>query len=85
MNLGERLPKILASKDHLQGVWVNLLTNAIDSIEDTEQREIHVTTCVQNNEVKVVIMDNGKGIPTERLNRILNHFTPPKHPAVVLD
>ncbi len=78
---GEGLPKILASKDHLQGVWVNILTNAIDSLEDTEQREIRVTTCVQNNEVKVVIMDNGKGIPTERLNRIFEPFYTTKAPG----
>ncbi|MGB9673566.1 MAG: ATP-binding protein [Anaerolineales bacterium] len=75
------IPKILASKDHLQGVWVNLLTNAIDSFDDNPRREIKITTTVQENEVRVVFMDTGKGIPPERLNRIFEPFYTTKAPG----
>jgi two-component system NtrC family sensor kinase len=77
----EGLPKILASKDHLQGVWVNLLTNAIDSFEECDHREIRVATTMQNNEVRVIFMDNGKGIPSEKLNRIFEPFYTTKAPG----
>ncbi|MGB9640670.1 MAG: ATP-binding protein [Anaerolineales bacterium] len=77
----EGLPKILASKDHLQGVWVNLLTNAIDSFEEGDHREIHVASTLQNNEVRVIFMDNGKGIPSEKLNRIFEPFYTTKAPG----
>ncbi|MGB9586304.1 MAG: sensor histidine kinase, partial [Anaerolineales bacterium] len=68
-------------KDHLQGVWVNLLTNAIDSFDDNPRREIKITTTVQENEVRVVFMDTGKGIPPERLNRIFEPFYTTKAPG----
>lgn len=77
----DELPKILASKDHLQGVWVNLLTNAIDSFEGSDHREIRVATTLQNNEVRVIFMDNGKGIPSEKLNRIFEPFYTTKAPG----
>jgi two-component system NtrC family sensor kinase len=77
----ENIPPILASEDHLQGVWVNLIANAIDSFDDSEQRIIRVTTSLQNNEVRVVILDTGKGIPAERLNRIFEPFYTTKAPG----
>jgi len=62
-------------------VWVNLIANAIDSFDDSEQRIIRVTTSLQNNEVRVVILDTGKGIPAERLNRIFEPFYTTKAPG----
>jgi two-component system NtrC family sensor kinase len=76
----ENLPKIKASQDHLQGVWLNLLTNALDSL-DNGPNEIRVTTRVQNNEVRVVVSDTGKGIPPERLSRIFEPFYTTKAPG----
>lgn len=77
----ENLPAIMASQDRLQGVWVNLLANAIDSFDNSDQRQIRVTTSVVGNEVRVLIMDTGKGIPPEKLNRIFEPFYTTKAPG----
>jgi two-component system NtrC family sensor kinase len=74
------LPRIMASSDHLQGVWLNLLLNAFDALSGMPG-EIWVTTRRQENEVQVVIEDTGKGIPPEILPRIFEPFFTTKLPG----
>ena len=64
------LPAILASQDHLQSVWLNLLLNAIDALDRTPGT-IKVSTLKVGDEIHVSVADNGKGIPPERLTRHL--------------
>ncbi len=77
---GEDLPLVNASPDHLQGVWLNLLTNAMDSI-DRVSGEISLNTFARENEVYVVVEDNGQGIPPERLAHIFEPFYTTKAPG----
>lgn len=74
------LPSINGSPDHLQGVWLNLLTNAMDALENSAN-EIHVSSSFHGNEIRVIVSDNGKGIPPERLNRIFEPFYTTKAPG----
>jgi two-component system NtrC family sensor kinase len=73
LNLKDDLPPAVASKDHIQGVWINLLMNAIDAI-DLSPGQITISTDYQNKEFKIVIEDNGKGIPPDKLARIFEPF-----------
>jgi two-component system NtrC family sensor kinase len=74
------LPRIQASSDHLQGVWLNLLLNAFDAL-DGKPGEIRVSTQRQPREVHVVFEDSGKGIPQENLSRIFEPFFTTKLPG----
>jgi len=76
----ENLPPILASYDHLQGVWLNLLLNAVDAIDD-DVGKINVVTKKFGNEIRVTIADTGKGIPQERISRIFEPFYTTKEPG----
>lgn len=76
----ENLPLIQASHDHLQGVWLNLLMNAVDAIDD-QQGEVRVTTYRRGNEVRVTVTDNGGGIPQGRISRIFEPFYTTKEPG----
>ncbi len=67
------LPLVAASQDQIQGVWLNLLLNAIDAIEHTDGI-LKVKTSLADSFVFVEISDNGKGIPPERLPRIFEPF-----------
>jgi two-component system NtrC family sensor kinase len=80
-NLQDNLSTVMASEDHLQGVWMNLISNAIDAVEENENREIHITSTQQGNEIRVIIGDNGKGIPPEKINRIFEPFYTTKAPG----
>ncbi len=73
LELGENLPRIQGSKDHLQGVWINLLMNAIDAIEG-KPGSITINTSFSDNEFKIIFSDTGKGIQQEKLTRIFEPF-----------
>lgn len=79
-DLGKDLPLIHASHDHLQSVWINLILNAFDAIEDN-QGEVQVASRLQANEIRVTVTDNGKGIPPERVSRIFEPFFTTKMPG----
>jgi two-component system NtrC family sensor kinase len=74
------LPRVLASGDHLQGVWLNLILNSFDALNGMPG-EIWVSTRAQEGEVHVVFEDTGKGIPAEVLPRIFEPFFTTKLPG----
>lgn len=74
------LPPILASHDHLQSVWLNLILNAVDSLDKTPGK-IKVSARRIGNEIHVSVADNGKGITPERLTRIFEPFYTTKEPG----
>lgn len=73
VDLEEDMPLVTASPDHLQGVWTNLIMNALDATNHAEG-EIRIVSRFQNNEFKVTVTDNGKGIPVDKISRIFEPF-----------
>ena len=73
------LPPLSCQPIALQQVWTNLISNALDAIE--EPGELHITTRFtpdsEQTKVDVVIEDNGKGIPVDLQQKIfeLNYTT----------
>ncbi|MDD5369534.1 MAG: ATP-binding protein [Anaerolineaceae bacterium] len=67
------LPPISGSSEHLQGVWINIILNAIDAIENG-QGTISISSRYTGAEFRVTIQDDGKGIPAERVQRIFEPF-----------
>ena len=80
LDLQPDMPPIIASRDHLQGVWVNIIVNAMDSVERGDGK-IRISSRYTNNEFRVSIVDNGKGIPPEYINRIFEPFYTTKSPG----
>lgn len=76
----EDLPMISASPNHLQGVWLNLVLNALDSMEHSKGT-IRIITNKNNNNILVKVADNGVGIPAERMSRIFEPFYTTKSPG----
>jgi signal transduction histidine kinase len=61
---------ILGDKELCLRVFNNLIKNAIQAIPDGKKGNIQITCERTNNHFHINICDNGKGIPTEILDKI---------------
>jgi C4-dicarboxylate-specific signal transduction histidine kinase len=70
------LPHVISNRVQLQQVVVNLLTNALESMQETTgPRELIVTSSLSTDEeVTISIGDTGVGLPTQEIDRIFNAF-----------
>jgi two-component system NtrC family sensor kinase len=80
------LPPALVSRDHLQGVWLNLLLNARDAVTqklvtEAEPRTWVTTRLGKNDFIEVEVRDNGVGIPPDQINHIFEPFFTTKDPG----
>ena len=68
-------PKILGDSHQFQQVVLNILNNARQAIETTqEKRFIRITTESSDTHVRIIIEDNGPGIPAENLTKVFDPF-----------
>jgi signal transduction histidine kinase len=75
IKLTENLPIVQADTDGIQRALLNIVGNAIDAVEDCT--EPHVTLATRFGEegwVHLVVLDNGAGIPPEKINEIFQPF-----------
>ncbi len=77
----EFLPKIQAYGSELNQVWTNLIDNATDALEHTENPEIIISTRWDGDFVVVEIADNGPGIPKNIQTKIFDPFYTTKPPG----
>jgi signal transduction histidine kinase/ActR/RegA family two-component response regulator len=72
----ERVPPIWAVPGQLDDIWLNLLMNAHDALMGREGATIGVEAGYQpgDTEIKVVVWDNGPGIPANIIGEIFKPF-----------
>jgi signal transduction histidine kinase len=79
------IPPIDCFPGQLNQVFMNILANAIDALEESNQgldfatienhpNQISIKTEMGNNQINITIADNGKGISEEIRSRIFNHL-----------
>jgi PAS domain S-box-containing protein len=73
LELDEQIPEIAAVPDQIVQVFINILMNAVDSMDE---RRGTITVQSRNNEktVEVIIRDTGKGIEPSALGIIFEPF-----------
>ncbi|BAZ37854.1 two-component hybrid sensor and regulator [Calothrix sp. NIES-4101] len=80
-----KLPNVECFPGQLNQVFMNLLANAIDALDESNTgrkfeeitanpNKILVKTSVEDNQVKIIIADNGKGMKEEVKHRIFDHL-----------
>lgn len=67
------LPRVECFAGQLNQVWMNLLTNAAQSIGD-QGGEVRIETTLEDESVMVRISDTGGGIAAEHLEKIFDPF-----------
>ena len=74
--LPAELPLLLGTEDQLQQVLFNLMSNAIESMESTEQKQLTIEThySLSENQIHVSFTDTGIGIPKKNLLKLYEPF-----------
>ena len=72
-NLGD-VPPVSCSPSQINQIFLNLINNAAQAMEDDTDGEIRITTTSDNGFVSVAIQDNGCGIPDEIMSKIRDPF-----------
>lgn len=79
-NLDASIPLVTCAIDEINQVFINMIINATHTIKDKIDTEeyrmgkIDISTQITNNEVEIIISDNGMGIPQEFTDKIFDPF-----------
>jgi signal transduction histidine kinase len=73
LELDEQLPEIAAVPDQIVQVFINILMNAVDAL-DERRGTITVRSCKNEQAVEVIVHDTGKGIESSALEKIFEPF-----------
>jgi PAS domain S-box-containing protein len=73
LDLDEQLPEIAAVPDQIVQVFINILMNAVDSL-DERRGTITVQSRKNDHAVEVMVHDTGKGIEPSALEKIFEPF-----------
>ena len=83
-DMADDLPPITASWEHLKSVWLNLLVNARDTLQEIEgERRIEISTRLAQDgqQIIVLVRDNGQGMSEAELAHIFEPFYTTKNPG----
>jgi two-component system NtrC family sensor kinase len=71
-----KLPNITGSPDQLQQVFMNLVSNAIEAMESSEDRRLYIETShfKKSNYIRILFEDSGIGIPRNNVGKLFEPF-----------
>jgi signal transduction histidine kinase len=78
--LADELPVVPADPEGLHRALLNILSNALDAVEDRKSPHVAVATALEGDGewVRVLVLDNGVGIPANKLADIFKPFVSTK-------
>jgi signal transduction histidine kinase len=79
LRFDEALPPVTGNAGELNQVWTNLLANAAEALDGSGR--IVVTGSCEGESVRVVVADDGPGIPAEIVDTIFDPFVTTKAPG----
>jgi two-component system NtrC family sensor kinase len=70
----ENLPKIVVDPSQMQQVFINIIVNAAEAIEDQGSLSIETRLLRGEDQIEIEIKDTGEGIPEENLDKLFDPF-----------
>ena len=75
LKLSPEIPELLIDPHQMQQVFLNIVNNARQAIEEHQASgKITITTLLVDGKCRILIEDNGPGIPSANLRRIFDPF-----------
>ncbi|MBU2520661.1 MAG: hypothetical protein KKD50_00360 [Proteobacteria bacterium] len=76
LDLDDNIPFIMADNNKLEQVFINLIVNARDAIEEKGEQggKVSIRSILDGDKVTVIISDTGKGIPEDIIDKIFEPF-----------
>ncbi len=78
LHLDSELPRVAADANLLRQVLHNLLQNAVDALQGVAGPQVEVRTERRAAEVRLLVIDNGQGIPDNLLPRVFEPYVTSK-------
>ena len=79
ISLADDLPSVQADAEGIHRALLNIVGNAIDAVEERPNPQVTVgTRLAEEGWVRVVVLDNGAGIPEEQISEIFKPFVSTK-------
>ncbi len=78
--LDEALPSVQADPEGVHRALLNIVSNALDAVEDRKNPHVGVATAREADDkwVRILVIDNGPGIPPDKLTDIFRPFVSTK-------
>ncbi|MCP3901333.1 MAG: PAS domain-containing protein [Desulfobacteraceae bacterium] len=72
----QNLPQVYGSEDQIKQVFMNLLSNAVESMIATERGELKISTqySLEDDSIIIKFADTGSGIPQKIISKIFEPF-----------
>ena len=78
IRLDRQLPEVFGDRVQIQQVIVNLIRNSLDTLKDSDVRELSISSSIKGNLVYVTVEDTGPGIPPEIAEKLFQPFVTSK-------
>jgi len=70
----EGIPRIWMEANSMQQVLLNLISNALDALAESQKKEIHVEVHREDDFIQLTVADSGCGLAPENLEKIYEPF-----------
>ena len=75
IDVAPNVPRVRALGGELNQIWANIIDNAIDAVNPAGHVTIKIATTGDKRSVVVRIIDDGPGIPRERIEEVIARGT----------
>jgi PAS domain S-box-containing protein len=74
MEIKEDFPLLKGNHSKLEQIFINLIQNSMDAMEEKEDGEIILTANIENDKALIIYSDNGQGIEPQTREKIFEPF-----------